>query len=57
MREDVLILLLHDTNRENVRFGTVEVSFIFYDARVTNCELIIHCRRNINSLSKSSVHH
>ena len=33
MNEDVLIQLLQDINRENVRFGTVEVSFTFHDGR------------------------
>lgn len=57
MNEDVLIQLLQDINRENVRFGTVEVSFTFHDGRPTSYELTTHRRRNINSLSKSSDHH
>lgn len=57
MSEDVLIQLLQDINRENVRFGTVEVSFTFHDGRPTNYELTTHRRRNLDSLSKSSDHH
>lgn len=57
MNEDVLIQLLQDINRENVRFGTVEVSFTFHDGRATCYELTTHRRRNIDSLSKSSDHH
>lgn len=57
MNEDVLIQLLQDINRENVRFGTVEVSFTFHDGRPTSYELTTHRRRNIDSLSKSSDHH
>ena len=54
MSEDVLIQLLQDINRENVRFGTVEVSFTFHDGRPTSYELATHRRRNIDSLNKSS---
>ena len=57
MNEDVLIQLLQDINRENVRFGTVEVSFTFHDGRPTSYELTTHRRRNIDSLNKSSDHH
>ena len=57
MNEDILIQLLQDINRENVRFGTVEVSFTFHDGRPTCYELTTHRRRNIDSLSKSSDHH
>lgn len=57
MSEDVLIQLLQDINRENVRFGTVEVSFTFHDGRPTSYELTTHRRRNIDLLSKSSDHH
>lgn len=54
MNEDILIQLLQDINRENVRFGTVEVSFTFHDGRPTCYELTTHRRRNIDSLNKSS---
>ena len=57
MNEDVLIQLLQDINRENVRFGTVEVSFTFHDGRPTSYELTTHRRRNIDSLNKSSANH
>ena len=57
MSEDVLIQLLQDINRENVRFGTVEVSFTFHDGRPTCYELTTHRRRNIEPHSKSSDHH
>ena len=57
MNEDVLIQLLQDINRENVRFGSVEVSLTFHDGRPTCYELTTHRRRNIDSLSKSSDHH
>lgn len=57
MSESVLIQLLQDINRENVRFGTVEVSFTFHDGRPTSYELTTHRRRNIDSLNKSSDHH
>lgn len=57
MNEDVLIQLLQDINRENVRFGTVEVSFTFHDGRPTSYELTTHRRRNIDSLNKLSDHH
>lgn len=57
MSEEVLIQLLQDINRENVRFGTVEVSFTFHDGRPTSYELTTHRRRNIHSLNKSSDHH
>ena len=57
MSEDVLIQLLQDINCENVRFGTVEVSFTFHDGRPTCYELTTHRRRNIDSLNKSSDHH
>ena len=57
MSEEVLIQLLQDINRENVRFGSVEVSFIFHDGRPTSYELCTHRRRNLDSFSKSSDHH
>ncbi|MCR4790712.1 MAG: hypothetical protein K5839_06495, partial [Treponemataceae bacterium] len=57
MSEEILSQLLQDINRENVRFGSVEVSFTFHDGRPTNYELTTHRRRNIDSLSKSSDHH
>ena len=57
MSEEVLIQLLKDINRENVRFGTVEVSFTFHDGRPTSYELTTHRRRNIDYRSKSSDHH
>lgn len=57
MNEDILIQLLQDINRENVRFGIVEVSFTFHDGRPTSYELTTHRRRNIDSLNKSSDHH
>lgn len=53
MNEDVLIQLLQDINRENVRFGIVEVSFTFHDGRPASYELTAHRRRNIDSLNKS----
>lgn len=49
MSEDVLIQLLQDINRENVRFGTIEVSFTFHDGRTTSYELTTHRRRNIDT--------
>ena len=49
MSEEVLIQLLLDINHENVRFGTVEVSFTFHDGRPTNYEITTHRRRNIDS--------
>ena len=57
MSEDVLIQLLQDINRENVRFGTIDVAFTFHDGRPTSYELTTHRRRNIDSRSKSSDHH
>ena len=57
MNEDVLIQLLQDINRENVRFGTIEVSFTSHDGRLTSYELTTHRRRNIDSLNKTSDHH
>ena len=57
MNEDILIQLLQDINRENVRFGTVEVSFTFHDGHPTSYELTTHRRRNIDSLNKTSDHH
>lgn len=57
MSENVLIQLLQDINRENVRFGTVEVSFTFHDGRPISYELTTHRRRNIDSLNKSSDPH
>lgn len=57
MNEEVLIQLLQDINRENVRFGTVEVSFTFHDGRPTSYELCTHRRRNLDSITKSSDHH
>ena len=57
MSEEVLIQLLQDINRENVRFGTVEVSFTFHDGRPTSYELTTHRRRNIDSPLKMSDHH
>ena len=57
MNEDILIQMLQDINRENVRFGTVEVSFTFHDGRPTNYEVTTHRRRNIDSPSKTSGHH
>ena len=57
MNEEILIQMLQDINRENVRFGSVEVSFIFHDGRPTSYEISTHRRRNIDSISKSSIHH
>ena len=56
MSENVLIQLLQDINRENVRFGTVEVTFTFHDGRPTSYELTTHRRRNIETRLKSSDH-
>ena len=49
MSEEVLIQLLQDINSENVRFGTVVVSFSFHDGRPTCYEITTHRRRNIDS--------
>ncbi len=57
MSEEILIQMLQDINREDVRFGTIVVSFTFHDGRPTSYELTTHRRRNIDSRSKSSVHH
>lgn len=57
MSEEVLIQLLQDINRENVRFGTIVVSFTFHDGRPTSYEVTTNRRRNIDSHSKSSNHH
>ena len=57
MSEEVLIQLLQDINRENVRFGTVEVSFTFHDGRAVSYVLSVSKRRNLDSLLKSSDHH
>lgn len=57
MSEDVLIQLLQDINRENVRFGTVDISFTFHDGRAVSYVLSVSKRRNLYSLSKSSDHH
>lgn len=57
MSQDLLIQLLQDINRKNVRFGTVEVSFTFHDGRPASYELTTHRSRNIDSLSKSSDHY
>ena len=54
MSEEVLIQLMKDINRENVRFGTVEVSFTFHDGRPTSYELCTYRRRNLDSVSKSA---
>ena len=57
MSEDVLIQLLQDINRENVRFGTIDISFTFHDGRAVSYVLSVSKRRNLDSLSKSSDHH
>lgn len=57
MSEEVLIQLLQDINRENVRFGTVDISFTFHDGRAVSYVLSVSKRRNLDSLSKSSDHH
>ncbi len=56
MSEEILIQLLQDINSENIRFGTIDVSFIFHDGRPTYYELTTHRRRNIKNCSKSSNH-
>ena len=56
MSEDVLIQLLQDINRENVRFGTVDISFTFHDGRPVSYVLSLSKRRNLDSLNKSSDH-
>jgi len=57
MNEEVLKQLMQDINRENVRFGTVEVSFTFHDGRATSYILSVSRRRNLDSFSNSSDHH
>lgn len=57
MSEEVLIQLLQDINRENVRFGTVDISFTFHDRRPVSYVLSVSKRRNLDSLSKSSNHY
>lgn len=57
MSEKVLIQLLQDINRENVRFGTVNISFTFHDGRAVSYVLSVSKRRNLDSIIKSSDHH
>ena len=57
MNEEVLIQLLQDINRENVRFGTVDISFTFHDGRGVSYVLSVSKRRNLDSIIKSSEHH
>ena len=56
MNEIVLIQLLQDINRENVRFGTVDISFTFHDGHAVSYVLSVSKRRNLDSLNKSSDH-
>lgn len=57
MNEDILINMLQDINNENVRFGTVDVSFTFHDGRPVSYVLTFSKRRNLDSHSISPVHH
>lgn len=49
MNEALLLQVLKDINRENIRFGSCEIKFIFHDGRATCYELTTHRRRNIDN--------
>ena len=51
MTKELLKQLFEDIDRENIRFGFVEVIFTFHDGRPTNYELTVHRRRNIGMLT------
>ena len=55
MNEKLLLQLLQDINRENIRFGSIEVKFTFHDCRLANYELTIHRRRNIGIASPKTI--
>lgn len=57
MNEEVLIQMLQDINRENIRFGTVEVSFTFHDGRPVSYVLSFSKRRNLYSFPNSHDYH
>ena len=51
MTEAIMIMLLQDINREQIRFGTCEVKFTWHDGRLQFYELTTTKRRNIDTES------
>lgn len=47
MNKDILIQLMDEINRENIRFGTCEIKFTFHDGKMKFYEIMINRRINI----------
>ena len=47
MNQVLLMLLLEDIDRVNIRYGSCEVKFTFHDGRVDFYELTTHKRHNM----------
>lgn len=51
MTEEIMIQLMQDINREQIRFGTCEVKFTWHDGRIQSYELTTTKRRNTDRVS------
>jgi hypothetical protein len=51
MTEEIMILLMQDINREQIRFGTCEVKLTWHDGKLQFYELTTTKRRNTDTES------
>ena len=54
MTEEIMIQLMQDINREQIRFGTCEVKFTWHDGRIQFYELTTSKRCNVANISNNS---
>ena len=56
MNQELLMRLLQDIDRENIRYGSCEVKFTFHDGRIDFYELTTHKRHNMGKDCKVQNH-
>lgn len=54
MTKELLAQIANDIDKEQVRFGSVTVKFIFHDGRITCYESTTTRRRNVIAVAKSA---
>ena len=54
MNENVLVQLMQEINRENIRFGSCEVKFTFHDGKIKFYELMTSRRINVEKTTSIS---
>lgn len=54
MNEEILIQILKEVNKENIRFGTCDIKITFHDSKIQFFEVSSNRRINISSISNYS---